>query len=185
MKYKNDDKIVIKIDEIDAINLNRGHGTNFCAEQFLGKLEDFTKPKKIKMTVEEKKEFDELKKTSKALYLAFFKIAPVDYPRLAYCLFGGTSSENNRNQLGFARAWGNPELIEVEKPEKYYVHLFPGKYGYLNKLINNGNYTISSKDDMDDFQAKFTKEEIDKIQQDALKITDKALEEVEKDEDDI
>lgn len=163
MNYKKGDKVVVEIVSTDTSRRPYEIGNSFNTvwlegNQILGKVENFQPTQEeIKMTAEEKKEFDKLKKTSKALYLAFFKIAPVNYPRLAYCLFGGTSSENNRNQLGFARAWGNPELIEVEKEKKYWIKLADG---YLVNVMGDW-LTLKNKKDGD----IFTQFEIDRLQE--------------------
>ncbi|MCI1700013.1 hypothetical protein [Liquorilactobacillus nagelii] len=184
MKYKCGDKVVFKVDGADVSNLNSYSG------QFLGKLEDFQPAeKKIKMTAEEKKEFDEILEESKqtTFDLDDFLNDICDYyktyPVLHKKLFGNEKAiVNRKKQFEFARALENPDLVEVEKPKKYYVHLFPGECGYLNKFRDTGDYELDNKDNTSDYCTAFTKEEIAKIPQDALKITDKALEGVEEDE---
>ncbi|MFT8725406.1 hypothetical protein [Liquorilactobacillus nagelii] len=194
MKYKKGDKVVVEIKETHPgysfINIKGNVGHVIDNKEILGKLEDFnTAQEKIKMTVEEKKEFDKLlgrRDNSYPDLNDFLKIiceCPQFYPALHKKLFGNlTAFFDRKEQFKFARALEHPDLIEVEKPKRYYIHLFPGERGYLNKFKKNSHYTISDKCELDSFQVAFTKEEIDKIPQDALKITDKALEEVEEDE---
>lgn len=188
--YKSDDKIVVKIDKLDAASLNKEDNVAFYNEQVLGKLEDFQPAdKKIKMTVEEKKEFDKLLKNINNSNSYFADILNAiwnnsgDYHNLRRRLFANANLiVNRKKQFEFVRALENPKLAEVEKPKKYYVHLFPGECGYLNKFRDTGDYELDNKDNTSDYCTAFTKEEIAKIPQDALKITDKALEGVEEDE---
>ncbi|ATE84859.1 hypothetical protein vBOeSunk162_31 [Oenococcus phage vB_OeS_unk162] len=75
---------------------------------------------KIVFTKEEKEEFDELKKEYTTLYSVLFMINEIDFPKLFESLFNNSFSQNNLAQLEFARAWANPDLIEVKEPRFAY-----------------------------------------------------------------
>jgi hypothetical protein len=202
MKYedlkdlKSGDKVIVRVAEIDKRN-------NYWTVRLVGMGTDgwieneaviavYHEPAKIKMTVEEKKEFDKLLKNINNSNSDFADILNViwnndgDYHNLRRRLFVNASLiVDRKKQFEFARALENPELVEVEKSKKYYVRLFTGERGYLNKDLEDNHYILGGKDQNSYYQTQFTKDEIAKIPQDAFKITDKALEEVEKDEDDI
>lgn len=78
------------------------------------------KQDKIIFTEEEKEEFDELKKEYTTLYSVLFMINEIDFPKLFESLFNNSFSQNNLAQLEFARAWANPDLIEVKEPRFAY-----------------------------------------------------------------
>lgn len=185
-KLKAGDKVIVKIDHVDyeADDGRTVSAHSFIPDKYI--LGIYHEPTKIKMTAEEKKEFDLILKVYNDIPFNFFGVLsrinnkPQKYPNLYAKLFlNRLTLTDRKNQSNFIRALENSDLIEVEKPKKYYVHLFPGEHGYLNKFESNVDYTISGKDDKSCWSTAFTKEEIDKIPQDALKITDKALEEVE------
>lgn len=193
MNYKKGDKVVVEIVSTDTSRRPYEIGNSFNTvwlegNQILGKVENFQPAQeKIKMTVEEKKEFDELKRTYEELFLAFSDIYDEEYPNLFDYLFDDDDDEkNNKTQLEFARAWDKPSRIEVEKPKRYYVHLISDKpRTYLGCERTFKNYFIGGKGQSLYYQTQFTKDEIAKIPQDTFRITDKALEEVEEDENDI
>jgi hypothetical protein len=198
-KAKVGDKVVVigtvkNIDALDGSYHYRVELPNECggttkslrSNDILAKLSDFT-DRKVKFTEAEKKEFDKLLKRHPAADLNDFLNAIYDYSKtysaLHKQLFGNAKGIIDRKkQFEFVHALENPDLIEVIKSKKYYVHLFPWERGYLNKSKDNGEYTIGDKRDISDWGAAFTKEEIAQIPQDTFKITDKALEEVEEDE---
>jgi hypothetical protein len=159
MKYKSGDKLVIKIDEIDASSLNRGSGANFWNKQLLGKLEDFQPAEeKIKMTVEEKKEFDNLySDNGQDVSDIFDEINDCadDYPNLCKRLFSVSTIENFHSQIEFVRALEKPSRIEVEE-KKYWIKLADG---YLVNVMGDW-LTLKNKKDGD----IFTQSEIDELQ---------------------
>ncbi|MFT9003128.1 MAG: hypothetical protein ABF991_00290 [Liquorilactobacillus hordei] len=125
-KYEVGDKIVVKVKNI---------GENFRDEQLiyviedgskdyrslnerevLGKLEDFTpKQEKIKMTVGEKKEFDELKETYATPYgMLHNLIHKKDLALYRKVFMNANAKENSKEQLRFIKAFEHPELIEVD-----------------------------------------------------------------------
>ena len=156
MKYKKGDKVVVEIDKEDADMLNGGHSPSYLYfEQFLGKLEDFTESKKIKMTEAEKKEFDLIHEKYDTLLQAFLLIGD-DFPNLNRLLFGSKSrADNNLGQLKLAKAWASPYLIEVVEPEKHLVTLPNGQYVAKAEV---GTYRVYS-DDPQNYD-KLTKEEV-------------------------
>ncbi|WP_186786861.1 hypothetical protein, partial [Oenococcus oeni] len=91
--------------------------TNFIEVSDLMKEE---KQDKIIFTKEEKEEFDGLKKKSISLYAMFININKTDFPKLYKRLFKNAPTRNNLFQLEFARAWANPDLIEVKEPRFAY-----------------------------------------------------------------
>lgn len=168
LKLKTGDKVVLEVDSIDPSDTRYTVelGSEFAIRNafLLGKLEDFQPTeKKIKMTVREKKEFDELKRANNSLFLAFDDIDSEEYPNLFGRLFDGASDEeNNKAQLEFARACENPSLIEVVKEKKYRVKILGV---YLHFDIENRVYWISdSKIYIGDIQHHFTQLELDKMQ---------------------
>ncbi|MFT9255108.1 hypothetical protein [Liquorilactobacillus hordei] len=125
-KYEIGDKIVVKVKNI---------GENFRDEQLiyviedgskdyrslheqevLGKLEDFQpKQVKIKMTVDEKKEFDELKETYATPYgMLHNLIHKKDFDLYRKVFMNANTKENSKEQLRFIKAFEHPELIEVD-----------------------------------------------------------------------
>ncbi|MCI1921954.1 MAG: hypothetical protein LKJ22_08540 [Liquorilactobacillus nagelii] len=182
MKYKKGDRVVFKIDEIDASDLNDVKFVTFGSDQLLGKLEDFQPAeKKIKMTVEEKNEFDLLREQYITPYAAMANMHACSEPHLFKKVNTHESDEKRaQNQFKFFKAFEHPELIEVEKEKKYYVHLLENDpCGYLNYDVSAKEYFIGSKGESDNYKTKFAKPEIAKMHFDNFKFTNKALEEVE------
>ncbi|KRN09348.1 hypothetical protein [Liquorilactobacillus mali] len=87
-------------------------------EAILGKVEDFTpKPEKIRMTVEEKKEFDDLCSIKSRLDIGeiMSTIIPRKYDTLNKRLYYQELQNGNiKKQIEFVKALEHPELIEVE-----------------------------------------------------------------------
>jgi hypothetical protein len=186
-KLKPGDKIIVRIAEIDK--RNRYWTVQLDGMGIDGWIKNEAviavcqKPAKIKMTVEEKKEFDKLKERYVTPYAAMSNMFKDNVPHLFKKVNTHESNEKRaQNQFKFFNAFEYPGLIEVEKPKKYYIHLFPGECGYLNKFRDTGDYELDNKDNTSDYCTAFTIEEIAKIPQDAFKIADKALEEVPEDE---
>lgn len=158
--YKSDDKIVVKIDKLDAASLNKEDNVAFYNEQVLGKLEDVNlDEKKITMTPNEKKEFDRLCQNSgDDIVDSFNNIADYYhiYPNLNKRLFLGTLEKNKYVQREFVRALEKPSLIEVVKEKKYWIKLADG---YLVNVMGDW-LTLKNKKDGD----IFTQSEIDELQ---------------------
>ncbi|KRL08010.1 hypothetical protein FC92_GL001082 [Liquorilactobacillus hordei DSM 19519] len=127
-----DDRVVIKLDNTAKNRLNKGRDNiTIINEQVLGKLENFQPAEeKIKMTVEEAKEFEELKSriSSARIYMVLFSIINncTQFPALY------KFQANDINQFNLAKAWVNPSLIEVSEPEKYEIKI-GRQYLQLNK----------------------------------------------------
>lgn len=184
MKYKDGDKVVVKIDETDASGLNKGDNVAFYNSQLLGRLEDFqTDNKKIKMTPDEKEEFDKLyPDNGQDVSDIFDEINDCadDYPNLCKRLFSGSTIKNFHSQIEFVRALEKPSLIEVVREKKYYVHLFKSQdFGYLNQYWDSLRFIISDKSETGKRKTKFTRDEIENFKDLGFKINDDALEEVE------
>ena len=133
-EYKKDDKVVIigtvtrSEDEFGNLDIDLPNGDyprRTLKTSEVTHLEDFTPAEeKIKMTVEEKREFDKLKKVHKSLFLAFSDIYDDEYPNLFGRLFDNDDVEKScKAQLEFARAWDKPSKIEVIVPKKYNIKL--------------------------------------------------------------
>lgn len=78
------------------------------------------------------------------------------------------------NELLFARAWSNPELIKVEEPKRYYLK-FPSDQAYFAQHDENTWYRTLSIF----YAVKFTDEEIAEIADKLPEINFDALEKVE------
>ncbi|MDC7953207.1 hypothetical protein [Liquorilactobacillus mali] len=118
-EYKKGDKVVAELDGMDVDNLNENGDFIANKDQFLGKLEDFQpKQEKIKMTFEEKKEFDELKEKYVTPYAVISNMFAFNVPNLFRRVNTHKSDEKRaQNQFEFIRALEHPELIEVIKPK--------------------------------------------------------------------
>jgi hypothetical protein len=201
MKYedlkdlKTGDKVVVRVGETNKVN--RYWTVQLDGIGIDGWIENeaviavCNEPAKIKMTVEEKKEFDKLLKRHPGADLNDLLDAIYDYSKtysaLHKRLFGNTNGiVDRKKQFEFARALENPDLIEVVKPKKYYVHLISDKpRTYLGYERIFKTYFIGSKDkETHNIQRKFTKDEIKNFDL-SFEIKPEALEEVEEDENDI
>ncbi|KRN31112.1 hypothetical protein [Liquorilactobacillus mali] len=139
-EYKKGDRVVVEIDEIDADKLKENYDLDIYNNQVLGKLEDFQPAQeKIKMTVEEKKEFDDLGDMTPHLVLDM--INTDDYPNLYRRIFVRKDSIHMQAEL--AKALEHPELIEVVKPK----HEF--KAGDLVKFDDGIKGIVLNIDDSD------------------------------------
>jgi hypothetical protein len=199
-KAKVGDKVVVigtvkNIDALDGSYHYRVELPNECggttkslrSNDILAKLSDFT-DRKVKFTEAEKKEFDKLLKRHPAADLNDLLDAIWEYPEfytnLHKRLFGNTNGiVDRKNQFEFARALENSDLVEVEKPKKYYVHLIPDKpRTYLGYERIFETYFIGSKDkETHNIQREFTKDEIKNFDL-SFEIKPEALEEVPEDE---
>lgn len=159
-EYKKGDKVVIELEDYDVEHLeNECAGIYFNKSQLLGKLEDFQPAEeKIKFTVEEKREFDELKNDTVTLLSALAYMSDKQCPKLYSKLFKGNAQisfeEQNKAQLKFARAWEKPSRIEVVEPEKRVIVLGNGLWLQRN---TDGFFYINNDDD---FDVNFTLDEI-------------------------
>lgn len=116
---------------------------------------------KIKMTPEEKAEFDKLNKEWTTLYLAIGAINDefLEYPLLHNRLFIRTTfAEENEAQLEFARAWADQDLIMVGPKEKYYTIRVPHTKDIFYYKENDGNLRCGTEGNDPCF--KFTKDEL-------------------------
>lgn len=196
MKYedlkdlKTGDKVIARVAEMDkknhywTVKLD-GAGTDGWIENE-AVIAVYHEPVKIKMTAEEKKEFDKLLKRHSGADLDDLLDAIWEYEtysNLHKRLFRNAKGIiDQKKQFEFVRALENPELIEVEK-KKYYVHLIPDKpRTYLGYERIFKTYFIGSKDkETHNIQRKFTKDEIKNFDL-SFEIKPEALEEVEEDE---
>ncbi|KRL08011.1 hypothetical protein [Liquorilactobacillus hordei] len=168
-EYKKGDKVVISVPEIGHNTLGKQvlifDEDSFLEvpindKHFLGKLEDF-KPaeEKIKFTPEEKKEFDHLKSLGRTLFDALNRIRSTEisrfFPYLDNKLFNKETGFSN--QFEFARAWENPELIELIEPR----HAVKVANMWLWKVEND--YRLIEKFSLFNENCHFTKKEIEEI----------------------
>lgn len=189
MKYKAGDKVVVEIKHVDKNDSDLpykigGYHSDWCSDNdILGKLEDFQPAQeKIKMTADEKKEFDKLKERYVTPYAAMSNMFKDNVPHLFKKVNTHESDEKRaQNQFNFFKAFEYPGLIEVVKKEKkYYVHLFKLQaFGYLNQHWDYLEFLISDKSETDQCKTQFTKDEIENLKDLGFKINDDALEEVE------
>lgn len=130
-EYKKGDKVVVEIDDIKHEIGKPLYTTKSTAlsrmflndENILGKLEDFqSTEEEIKMTKDEKDEFDKLKQSQETLVDAItliFTHAP-DFPNLADRLyFHVSNSDDDKKQIEFSKAWEHPNRIKIIKKLKY------------------------------------------------------------------
>lgn len=170
MKYKEGDKVVVELDQDDAICL-RNDRTLDCIneEQIIGKLEDFTKPKKIKFSEAEKKEFDWLADRF-APYDIFDilndikKDSACSLPNLHNRLFKNyTVSDDAEKQFEFIKAIENPSLIQAEKEKKYRLKILGGYIAY-DSLMNTYDFWKNIVNKPRIYHFSFTQSQIDKMQ---------------------
>ncbi|KRL40718.1 hypothetical protein [Liquorilactobacillus nagelii] len=158
MTLKAGDKLVLKIDDEQAAELNASSNTIIISRQILGKLSKFTKPEKIRFSEAEKKEFDELYKklflsySSSAYQAIRFLVESNNYPELNARVAGSFDK-----QMDLLNSLRNPSLIEVVKEKKYYIKIL-GEY-YLEQ-DEYDNFRIVYKPNA----SQFTQSEIDKLQ---------------------
>lgn len=157
MKYEKGDKVVVEIVSTDTSRRPYEIGNSFNTvwlegNQILGKLEDFQPAQeKIKMTVEEKKEFDKLleefKHSNTDLNDLLVDICDysVAHPVLHTKLFeNSTTFLDRKKQLEFARALEHPDLIEVVKEKKYYIKIL-GQYLVYSKSHKMGIELVNKR----------------------------------------
>jgi len=114
----------------------------------------------VKMTKDEKAEFDRLKETYGSVLLALDSMSIAHYPELTGRLvYNNTTEKDNEAVLEFARAWIDPSLIRIIPKEKYYNVKVPGtKDMYYYKDDDELSCDILD-DDLYPGQ-RFTKEEL-------------------------
>ncbi|MFT9052085.1 hypothetical protein [Liquorilactobacillus nagelii] len=137
MRYEKGDKVVVEVTSADGgwYGTNEDGSNWITGRNILGKLEDFSPAEeKIKMTVEEKKEFDELKAKRVNLFYVFNDIYQTSkYPSLEKRIFQDyTNIDDDEQMILFAELWRNPDLIEIIEPEKHEV-----KVGIQNLYLND------------------------------------------------
>ena len=107
---------------VSFINYDK-NGEKYAHEQFLPASLSISKSllyPKVRMSVAEKKEFDELKSDWQVLICAFDAINEIDYPRW-FSRLNDYPDDNDKHQIEFARAWADPSLIEVIPDKKWEV----------------------------------------------------------------
>ena len=117
------------------------------------------KPKNIKFSEEEKREFDdllgELNNGEYTIYQVFDNVISTEYYSASKysnlyrrLFYNSTTAEDNKNQIEFVRAIEHPELIEVVKEKKYRFPLglktSDGEMQYLS--YKHGCYFASRRD---------------------------------------
>lgn len=98
---------------------------------------------KVRMSVAEKKEFDELKSDWQVLICAFDAINEIDYPRW-FSRLNDYPDDNDEHQLEFARAWADPSLIEVISDRKWKVKVPRSDDSYYFKCEINGKVYLTT-----------------------------------------
>lgn len=123
-EYKKGDKVIIEIDEVDAKNLNNSFLVHLVRKQILGKLED-SQPaqEKIKMTVEEKKEFDEMRHDFLDHPRSVYEIMLEVFEMGTYQLLQAKCSGSFDEQFKLLKCIANPRLIEAVEPKAYAVDI--------------------------------------------------------------
>jgi hypothetical protein len=168
MKYKKGDKVVVEITEVDEkdkeLTYGVGNPTWIRSKYILGKLENFTKSKKIKFSEAEKAEFDELNKTF-STPLGFFNeiIHSSGMCNLWSRLFKNTVEKNAIAQFEFIKAIEHPELVEVVKEKKYRLKFLGGYIAY-DSLMNTYDFWKNIVNKPRIYHFNFTQSEIDKMQ---------------------
>ena len=174
MKYEIGDKVVIKTSDEDIFQLNNKEPFYVFPGQDLGKLEDFQPAQeKIKMTVEEKLEFDMLKEEFVTPYGAMSNMYEDNVPHLFKKVNTHESDEKRaENQFIFFKTFEHPELIEIVEPT-YLLQILNNTDGFVNLVkedddditeFTKGDIFIGSGDNSDDkFQTIFTQKEIDEL----------------------
>lgn len=162
-EYKKGDKVVVEIEEnhpgYSFIKCGNSVGHVLDNKEILYKLEDFQpEEEKIKMTVEEKEEFDELKPNENTFSYALRQIG-ISCPNLTNRLFKNKSVEDdNMRQIEFAKAWEKPSRIKVIHEDVRMVQV-----GDRNLWEHDGEYLLVNHCDINNEHYYFTKSEIEKI----------------------
>jgi hypothetical protein len=162
---KMEDYVTIKGEDLKNIEMFRGDESKGNLEE-LWDVNKVNIPKsllypKVRMSVAEKKEFDELKNYSPLLSVAITRVdmAGGKYQHLYSKFFNHeTTKEDVNAQNDFARAWADESLIEVFEPVKFKVkvpnshssYYFKSRYGKLQ----------STYEQLEDHRFQFTAEEI-------------------------
>lgn len=155
---KMENYVTIDIEDLDKIKDEDGQEAEILESKIL--VPTSLLYPKVRMSVAEKKEFDELKRHRGTVYGALDMIED-DYPKLYTRLFGNSSHEGeSKAQLEFARAWADPSLIEVIPEKRWNVKVPPfertNKYYY--KYGEELDWSISSHNEDEDQQ--FTDSEL-------------------------
>lgn len=162
MKYKPNDEIVIKLDDATASYLNEEGDLDFVDEdEIVGKVSELFKPKKIKFTEEEKKEFDILvsgmhdygNEDIEDVQDILNSIENYDfhYPNLSKRIYDSTPKDNLKAQFEFIKSIEHPSLIEVTVPEKNVVLVnnvllyknCDGNFEFIEGSIDNDDFLLT------------------------------------------
>lgn len=163
---KGKDLLTIK-DEKDRPVLNEYHnldkGWDGYSLQGIGYIKYLKFPTasiypKVRMSVAEKKEFDELKSDWQVLICAFDAINEIDYPRW-FSRLNDYPDDNDKHQLDFARAWADESLIEVIPEKKWEVKVPCAPDHYYLKDTDN-ELIVSYASDGTESRKQFTSKEL-------------------------
>lgn len=152
-EYKKGDKVVLQLPKIGCsasgkkilmFNKNSFLGVPVSDDIVLGKLEEFLPAEeKIKMTVQEKEEFDLLKTQWVAVQAAISEIIDcrgTGFENVYKRLFHSSIEKNNEAQIEFMKAWENPSRIEVIEPDRYRVRI-----GFTTLCYVGGKWTFDKQ----------------------------------------
>lgn len=145
---------------VSFINYDK-NGEKYAHEQFLPASLSISKSllyPKVRMSVAEKKEFDELKSDWQVLICAFDAINEIDYPRW-FSRLNDYPDDNDKHQLEFARAWADESLIEVIPDKKWEVKVPRAPDHYYFKDTDN-ELVVSYASDGTESRKQFTAEEL-------------------------
>jgi hypothetical protein len=152
---KMEDYVTIKGEDVEKLKNEQGDSLFFMSDKqhfaysFIEGFDcsEVNNPKsllypKVRMSVAEKKEFDELKNYSPLLSVVMERVdtSGNKYQHLYSKLFNQeTTKEDVQAQNEFARAWAGPSLIEVIPEDKYWVKCYPTDdcyfYKYEGKIL--------------------------------------------------
>lgn len=128
---------------------------------------------KIIFTKEEKEEFYELKKYCSSMFAALSSMTAAYCPKLCEKLFGNAPTQNNSVQLEFARAWANPDLVEVKEPR--FAYRLKPKFQDIFSIHSRVYLRLDGKNDIN--KRYYTQSEWRQVDDDLKVIFDKVEEE--------
>lgn len=146
-----EDYVTIKGEDLKNIEMFRGDESKGNLREFwdISKVnisKSLLYPK-VRMSVAEKKEFDELKSDWQVLICAFDAINEIDYPRW-FSRLNDYPDDNDKHQIEFARAWADPSLIEVIPDKKWNVKVpisHERDYYYKDAAVGGGKTVITNR----------------------------------------
>lgn len=160
------DYVTISRDNLDHVRFIENN-SGFAEHNKISNVRELRIPKsllypKVCMSVAEKKEFDELKNEMTAhihdLDDLLTKIRASDYPHLYHRLYVA-DGDGVEIQLDFARAWADPELIEVIPEKKWEVKVPCAPDHYYFKDTDN-ELIVSYASDGTESRKQFTSKEL-------------------------